>query len=130
MRNSSPRLVRFIVGVPLAYLTVALFAPTPVRAGCDYATHVEYTSNDSVTPKHEKRLPSKPCPCTGPHCSRQPFVPLAPTSLPSLTMPEWGQLIPQPFLAPPASEVRQPEDTLQLPFGYVSAIYHPPRLSF
>jgi hypothetical protein len=134
MRGSVQSLILLSGVVPLACLAVDLLAPALARAGCDYPTHVERTPVDPVpvntpaAPKSDPRQPSKPCPCTSPSCSRQPFAPLAPSSLKSLTAPEWGHLIPRPLHVPPQNGTRLPEDKFPLPARHAFAIYHPPRL--
>jgi hypothetical protein len=121
-------------GVPLACLSIALFAPTPVRAGCDYPTHIEHPpvpspSEIPMAPKSETRGPSQPCPCTGPHCSRQPLAPTAPTSIESVKMVEWAYVLPHVLLTPSQKSMEAPETAFSLPMRPPSAIYHPPRLA-
>ena len=128
------RLVRPSLGVPLACLSVVLFAPAPARAGCDYPTHIERTPANHPdhipsAPKSDRRLPSKPCSCTGPHCSRQPFAPSAPTSVESVKISEWGRLLPRLLLTPPPSDPWVLETPFAHPTRHPISIYHPPRLA-
>src|SRR5690348_16966035 len=95
--------------MPLACLTVALFAPAPSRAGCHSATHLDRTPVDGPvsTPTAHKthtRLPGQPCSCIGPHCSRQPLAPPALTSVESVKISERGRLLPRLLLSPPPSD--------------------------
>jgi hypothetical protein len=129
------RLVRPSLGVPLACLSVVLLAPAPARAGCDYPTHIERTPvdlPDSIPspPKSDTRVPTKPCSCTGPHCSRQPLAPSAPTSIESVKISEWGRLLSGLLLTPPVSDTWLPERAVSYPARHSSTIYHPPRFAF
>lgn len=119
--------------VPLAFLSFALLAPTPARAGCDYPTHIERTSVDlpdsiPAASKSDSRLPSKPCSCTGPHCSRAPLAPSAPTSVESVKISEWGRLLSRLLLTPPQSNDWTAEILFSHTTRHPSSIYHPPRL--
>ncbi len=135
MGRSIRRLASASVGLPLACLAVVCLAPTPAHAGCDYPTHAVQTSLDPIgSPfgtadmlKHDARQPSKPCPCNGPGCSREPFTPLPPPSIRMSTVPEWGFLIPRPTFALSSSETHPWENALVLPCGCDSSIFHPPR---
>ncbi len=135
MGKSIRRLACVSVGLPLACLAVAFLAPTPARAGCDYTTNAAQSPVDPFAAphgaanilKHDTRQPSKPCPCNGPGCSRQPFAPLPPPSIRTLTTPEWGQLILRLPLVPSLSEAYLSEDSPLLPFGCACSIFHPPR---
>lgn len=127
-------LARPSFSVPLACLSIALFAPAPARAGCDYPTHiernpVEFPNGTTTAAKSDTPLPHKPCSCTGPHCSRQPLAPSAPTSVESVKISEWGRLLPLLLLVQPASDRWTPETVLSCPLHHPSVIYHPPRLS-
>lgn len=127
-------LFRPFFGVPLACLSFALFAPSPARAGCDYPTHVERNLVDlpdsiPAGPQTHTKLPSEPCSCTGPHCSRQPLAPVDPTSVESVKISEWGRLLPGLLLIPPQRDSWLPEISLSLPTRHPSLIYHPPRLA-
>lgn len=132
----SRRLVLHSVSVPLACLMVALFLPTTVRAGCDYPTHIERTPVDldavfaktTAKPNADMPIPGKPCPCSGPTCSRQPLAPSAPTSIVSVKISEWGRLVPRLVLASPQADTHVGGELLQLPVLHPSSIYHPPRL--
>ena len=131
------RLVHLPSGMPLACLAVALLAPAPARAGCDYPTHIERTADDTisargntVTPKSDTQLPNKPCSCTGPTCSRQPLAPPPPSSVVSVNISQWGRLVPPFILVSPQAESSVSDEPLQLPSRHPSTIYHPPRLSF
>ncbi|HTU89860.1 MAG TPA: hypothetical protein VMF69_07175 [Gemmataceae bacterium] len=122
------------LGVPLACLSVVLLAPPSARAGCDYPTHVERTpvdlpSNFPTAPQSDTRLPRKPCPCTGPHCSRQPLAPPVPTLIDSVNISEWGRLLPPPLVVPPRSDHWTPEIPFARPARHPSVIFHPPRLA-
>lgn len=121
------------VSVPLACLTIALLAPAPARGGCDYPTHIERTpmnssSGKAAGAKSHPRLPSKPCPCKGPHCSRQPLAPPAPSSVDSVTVPEWARMTNGLCLLAPQGESRIGGAPIAEPSRHPSVIYHPPRL--
>ncbi|HEY7326696.1 MAG TPA: hypothetical protein VH592_03585 [Gemmataceae bacterium] len=129
------RLIAPSLGVPLACLSVVLFAPSPAQAGCDYPAHIERTPvdlPDSIpnAPKSDTHLPSKPCSCTGPHCSRQPLAPSAPPSIESVKVTEWGRLLSGLLLTPPASDTWLPETSASCPARHPCSIYHPPRIAF
>jgi hypothetical protein len=121
------------LGVSLACLSAVLLAPAPARAGCDYPTHVErmpvdLPSNFSTAPMSDTQHPRKPCSCTGPHCSRQPLAPSAPTSVESVKITEWGRLLPHLLVAPPPSDRWTPQDPFVCPARHPAVIFHPPRL--
>jgi hypothetical protein len=130
------RLVNLSISIPLACLTLAFLAPTPARAGCDYPTHVERTpinladgsTSAATMPNHDSGMPSQPCPCKGPTCSRQPLAPSVPPSVESVRISEWGRLIPRFALASPQAETCVPDEPLKLPLQHPSLIFHPPRL--
>jgi hypothetical protein len=130
-------LLRPAVSLPLAWLSIALFAPSRAGAGCDYPTHVERTLVDpmslstrlSAAPKSDTRLPDKPCSCTGPTCSRQPLAPLVPPSVESTNMSQWGKLLPPLIVTPLQQDTWIPEDSFSLPARHPSLVYHPPRLA-
>jgi hypothetical protein len=132
------RLIHPSISLPLACLTVALFAPAPVRAGCDYPTHIErtavgsadITAKRSALPNPDMPVPSKPCACTGPTCSRQPLAPSAPPSVESVKISEWGRLVPRFVFQSPQAENHPQDESLQRPSRHSSTVYHPPRLPF
>jgi len=123
-------------GMSLTFLTVALLTPSTARAGCDYPTHVERTphdpsmllSNTQTVSKPISAPPSKPCPCSGPTCSRRPFVPSAPPSFESVKFQEWGRLIPRLILIAPQRAVCLPDVPSHSPVRRAAIIYRPPRL--
>jgi hypothetical protein len=128
------RLLRPSLGVSLACLSVVLFVPAPARAGCDYPVHIERSPVDlsasiPAMPKSDTQLPSKPCSCTGPHCSRPPLAPSAPTAVEFVKISEWGRLLSQLLLIPPQSDDWAPETPFAHPTQHPTSIYHPPRLA-
>jgi hypothetical protein len=128
------RLSLSFLGMPLACLSAVLFASPSARAGCDYPSHIENTPVNQLgglatVPKTDTQMPSKPCSCTGPYCSRQPLAPPAPTSVESVKISEWASLLSRLFLTPPPSDSWVPETPFAPPPRHPISIYHPPRLA-
>jgi hypothetical protein len=123
--------------MPVACLAMALLAPSTGRAGCDYPTHVQYmppedakqAANFAPKGKPVSTPANKPCPCSGPTCSRSPLLPPTPFSVEAVKIHEWIRLPLPLFLAPPQHDGWLADHLSPRPIRYASTIYHPPRLS-
>jgi hypothetical protein len=120
-------LVRLKTRVLLALLAGALLAPSAARAGCDSVTHIEKMRPATKGALPTPASPSQPCPCTGPTCSRAPFVPAAPPVVVTLRLPDWVCPGPPLSLAPSFSTSPVAADEPLPPVRQGATIYRPPR---
>lgn len=129
--TSVRRLAR-LFSMPLALLSVALFTPATARAGCDSPTHIERNPQTKPTDVSSTRKlpsdPAKPCPCTGPTCTRRPVAPPAtPVPLERVTSQDWGCPLLRSSLAPSSWTFALEEADFGDPVRRGSSIFHPPR---
>ncbi len=119
---------RFVLGVLLALLGGAWFAPTEARAGCgDHLSSV--LSSVQLTPLDLSQPPlKKDCACSGPHCTRSPVAPIPTPSVPAQSSgQEAAYLVPlQLLLGSDSLRIALDHRHDYLPV-VATDIYHPPR---
>jgi hypothetical protein len=123
-------------------LLMLLCAPAPAaRAGCSAHYLSSRTQaaaesfaldplilSGSVLPPRDETPPSRPAPCSGALCSRNPAVPLS-TVPPVMTKGggDWAISPRPPVLADVGSIARPAEDARLVPVDHPPSIFHPPR---
>src|SRR5579884_2341767 len=119
------------LGVIIISLAGVLFAPSTAQAGCGEHVVVSLPPEKKL-PISAPSLPEAPAkkqvPCSGPHCTRSPFVPTPAPAVPvTMSGPDAAQLL-EPLLLPASrSTTFLGEDSCEHPQFSSSGIYHPPR---